>query len=247
MALLARELGLPARVSVGFLRPDVVTGSTYEFSAHDLHAWPEIWFSGVGWVGFEPTPTSHTGSVPAWSRPPREPSATTRASPTTAPSTAPRPQRPQQETGSTDATSGTAAWLVAGALGVLVLGLGAAVTPRLVRARQRTRRLDSTDVEELWRELRATAVDLRVAWPAGRSPRATARTLAVNFPPADQAEASAALGRLVAAVEEERYADGQPGSGRRDDVERCVVALQAGAGPRVVRRAAWWPRSLWTQ
>lgn len=247
MALLARELGLPARVSVGFLRPEAVAGSTYEFSAHDLHAWPEIWFSGVGWVGFEPTPTSHTGSVPTWSRPPREPSATTSASPTTTPSTAPRPQRPDPDAGSADTASGTATWVVVGALGLMALAMGAAVAPRLVRARQRTRRLASTDVEEHWRELHATAVDLRVAWPAGRSPRTTARAVAVAFPPADQVEASAALGRLVTAVEEQRYADERSGSGRRDDVERCIAALQAGAGPRVVRRAAWWPRSLWTQ
>ena len=28
----------------------------YVFTSHDVHAWPELYFGGVGWVRFEPTP-----------------------------------------------------------------------------------------------------------------------------------------------------------------------------------------------
>ncbi|MDP9069034.1 MAG: DUF3488 and transglutaminase-like domain-containing protein [Actinomycetota bacterium] len=56
--LLARELGLPTRVSVGFLpgRTSIEAPNTYTVTGNDTHAWPEVWFEGFGWVRFEPTP-----------------------------------------------------------------------------------------------------------------------------------------------------------------------------------------------
>ncbi len=56
MAVMARTLRIPARVAVGFLRPEDLGGNRYEFSAHDMHMWPELYFPGSGWVRFEPTP-----------------------------------------------------------------------------------------------------------------------------------------------------------------------------------------------
>jgi transglutaminase-like putative cysteine protease len=56
-ALLARSLGYPARVSVGFLPGEVDTASgTYTVRGTHTHAWPEVLFDGYGWVRFEPTP-----------------------------------------------------------------------------------------------------------------------------------------------------------------------------------------------
>ncbi|MDO4256880.1 MAG: DUF3488 and transglutaminase-like domain-containing protein [Kocuria sp.] len=60
MALMARELGIPARVAVGYL-PTAATvdangGSSYTVGTGDSHAWPELYFENVGWVRFEPTP-----------------------------------------------------------------------------------------------------------------------------------------------------------------------------------------------
>ena len=56
MAAMARELGIPARVAVGFTpgKADAATG-TYTVRMHDYHAWPELWFHGLGWLRFEPT------------------------------------------------------------------------------------------------------------------------------------------------------------------------------------------------
>ena len=73
MAVMARLLGIPARVAVGFLDPDPVPGAddTYVYSAHDLHAWPELFFPGAGWVRFEPTPGGPDGraqTVPDYTR-----------------------------------------------------------------------------------------------------------------------------------------------------------------------------------
>ena len=69
MALMARMLGIPARVDVGFtagrLNQD---GLTRRVSSHDAHAWPELYLPGVGWTRFEPTPgsASSSPSVPSW-------------------------------------------------------------------------------------------------------------------------------------------------------------------------------------
>lgn len=242
MALLARELGMPARVSVGFLRPERRGDNAYEFSAHDLHAWPELWFRGIGWVGFEPTPTSHTGSVPSWSRPPREASPSASASPTATPSTTPRPRSQQPENDPTAAEHDRIDWRVPTAAGVLVVAGFILCLPRLVRRTRRQRRLRADDVEAWWSELRASVVDLDIPWPAGASPRATGAALEprlAEHPPARQA-----LRRLVSTIELERYAPEGTGSATPEDVSECLVGLVAGAEPRDVRRARWWPRSV---
>ncbi|UTT62786.1 DUF3488 and transglutaminase-like domain-containing protein [Microcella humidisoli] len=66
MTLMARTLGIPARIAVGFLpgsrNPDVP--SEFVVSTDDLHAWPELHFDGIGWVRFEPTPSR--GAVPEY-------------------------------------------------------------------------------------------------------------------------------------------------------------------------------------
>jgi transglutaminase-like putative cysteine protease len=55
MAVLVRELGYPARVAVGF-RSGEPEGGTYTVRNRDAHAWVEVFFPGVGWLAFEPTP-----------------------------------------------------------------------------------------------------------------------------------------------------------------------------------------------
>jgi transglutaminase-like putative cysteine protease len=54
--VLAREIGLPTRVAVGFTQGTPDTQGVYHVTDADAHAWPEVWFNGVGWVAFEPTP-----------------------------------------------------------------------------------------------------------------------------------------------------------------------------------------------
>lgn len=56
-AVMLRALGIPARVAVGF-RGGVLdpAASTYTFRGADAHAWVEAWFEDRGWVTFDPTP-----------------------------------------------------------------------------------------------------------------------------------------------------------------------------------------------
>lgn len=56
MALMARHLGYPARVVMGFA-PEVAEGADeVEVLGADVTAWVEVPFEGVGWVSFRPTP-----------------------------------------------------------------------------------------------------------------------------------------------------------------------------------------------
>jgi transglutaminase-like putative cysteine protease len=57
MALMLRMAGIPARVAAGFA-PGSYNKDTREYRVRDLdaHSWVEVWFTGIGWVPFDPTP-----------------------------------------------------------------------------------------------------------------------------------------------------------------------------------------------
>ncbi|WP_460447594.1 transglutaminase family protein, partial [Angustibacter aerolatus] len=69
MATMSRSLGIPARIGVGFLPGTPDGQNTWSVRLTDAHAWPELYFEGVGWVRFEPTPATRTGAPPAWAAP----------------------------------------------------------------------------------------------------------------------------------------------------------------------------------
>jgi transglutaminase-like putative cysteine protease len=64
MAVLVRELGIPARVAVGFVDGTAEPDGSILIKNGDAHAWPEVWLPGTGWVAFEPTPRSDGGTPP---------------------------------------------------------------------------------------------------------------------------------------------------------------------------------------
>jgi transglutaminase-like putative cysteine protease len=281
MAVMARTLGIPARVAVGFLQPDRIGDDSWEYSSHDLHAWPELYFAGSGWVRFEPTPSGRVEDVPAYTRvpvaggsddprggPTAASSATPGATATVAPSAGPS-RRPDIDrdpgTAATGDDGGIPTPLLVGGLVVLVLVLlgGAALGgPASVRARARRRRLAGSP-DDVWSEVRATALDLGRPWPDGRSPREAGRLLLDHLgAPGDATaerprtgaeaapEAADALERLVLAVERARYARPsavatQERTTLAEDGARVVAALEAGVAPRVRRRARWIPLSVW--
>ena len=56
-AAMARSIGLPSRVAVGFTPGDYDEATdTYVVTGKHAHAWPEVWLDGIGWLRFEPTP-----------------------------------------------------------------------------------------------------------------------------------------------------------------------------------------------
>lgn len=241
MAVMARTLGIPARVAVGFLRPTRYDDGTWEYTSHDLHAWPELYFDGVGWVRFEPTPADRAAVIPPYSRSTADrpgdagPTApTSSAAPSAAPSGSAAPsERP--DTDQLDPTGagedgadgeGPVRWLVV--LAVLLVVAGAAVAllgPPALRRQRRASGVRGTP-EEVWTELRDTTRDLGGSWPDGRSPREVGTVVASQLAsvtgdptlarpatgPAAAPEAADALERIVHAVEQARYRHPEAGA-----------------------------------
>jgi transglutaminase-like putative cysteine protease len=269
MAAMARSLGIPARVAVGFLEPQQVGSRTYEYSSGDMHAWPELYFSGAGWVRFEPTPADRAEGVPSYTTqelpqlPEEQPSEDASQPQGQQPSLG---QDPRLDEGAlaedqSGGSGGGFPWTralggLAGGLAVVLLLL----LPRTVRRRQSARRLTGAP-EPAWAELEATARDLGVPWPSGRSPRETRNLLVDHLGsthPDDQVERPrrgadvapdgvAALDRLVLAVERLRYSQGRDAgdpAAVAADTRTVLASLRGGADERARRRAAWWPASV---
>jgi len=56
MAVMVRHLGIPARLAIGYSRGSYdEVNNRYIVTEADAHSWVEIYFSGIGWVPFEPT------------------------------------------------------------------------------------------------------------------------------------------------------------------------------------------------
>ena len=213
MALMARIEGIPSRVAVGFL-PGEQNGNSWTVSVRDMHAWPELYFSGYGWVRYEPTPSTVTGSAPSWSlagnvRQQTSPSTGPSAE-SSAPSVAPRnPNQNQGDHAQNQADTTSSGHLLRNGLigaGALVLLLILAA-PASIRLRRRSTRFDSDQpaadqVESAWSEVRDTVIDLGGRWPAG-SPRTIGSEVSAGLDPDD----SAAMGQLAVLVERSRYAE----------------------------------------
>jgi len=267
-AVMARELSLPTRVAVGFLEPRETSPDHFQYRAHDLHAWPEVYFHGSGWVRFEPTPGTRvpTELLPAYGKGPiqkiteqQSSNPTQSASRTFRASNSAKPRPDQAQSGSGSSGSAMPWRTVLEILVAVALGIGLALVPRTLRRRRRARRLGG-GAEDAWAELRDSAVDLGVAWPPGRSPHETGHRLAAWFgtepdgpppvrPPRGRGLNPAAeysLDQIVHTLERVRYAraaDDVPGS-LAEHVLVCVSALEQGSPHSAIRRAEWWPRSL---
>ena len=156
MALMLRMLGIPARVAAGFSpgRPD--GPDRYVVRDREAHSWVEVYFTGIGWVPFDPTPAvapaelqlgggdaaSAAGGGVAEARP--------RAAATPAP---PRSAGP-------GSTGGVPAWPFALAIAVpLAAGIALAIVRRF-----RHRSLSAEDAAEAGTRELAAALE-RLGWP----------------------------------------------------------------------------------
>ena len=144
MAVLARSLGIPARLASGYTlgRAD---GSIYHIKESDAHTWPELYFEGYGWIEFEPTASKAT--IVRLERPASTPTAdtTTNEGDASADSEARRNRRNRFEDDSLPPDAGTggsasftlpvdpAVAIVGGsAIGLFILGALALVALQLV-------------------------------------------------------------------------------------------------------------------
>ena len=72
MTVMARTLDLPARYVEGFCTPAQIERpfNFYSVRAENAHAWVEIYFNGIGWITFDPTPANYLTHTPTGSKPP---------------------------------------------------------------------------------------------------------------------------------------------------------------------------------
>ncbi len=149
-AAMARLLGLPARVAVGFTSGTWQSDGRYHVTGKEAHAWPEVYLSGYGWVAFEPTPgrgmpgaENYTGVAPAQAT--EAPVESTPAM-TTAPevtTVAPTPEVTEAPVAPVAVTSPHRPWIPAAALFALI-GAYVVGVPWASRRRRRKRREAAT-------------------------------------------------------------------------------------------------------
>jgi|tagenome__1003787_1003787.scaffolds.fasta_scaffold20983062_2 transglutaminase-like putative cysteine protease len=254
MAMLARVVGIPSRVSVGFLPGEQEEG-LWTVSIRDMHAWPELYFANYGWVRFEPTPASVTGSAPPWTvqdsgSSGSDPSAnpTSESSDSEVPPDAQTSLAPSEQPNVPGQTAGTGWQRTLIWTGVAVLLLLILAAPATLRLRRRSNRLSGTgpaeeQVEAAWAEIRDTVVDYGGSWPDG-SPRAIGQEMASRL---DEDE-SESMSRVATLVERSRYARMFDDGGAVDELPKMTSDIRHGvAAPTDWRHRAaalLFPRSL---
>ncbi|QIG39933.1 transglutaminase domain-containing protein [Microbacterium sp. 4R-513] len=214
-ALMARTLGMPSRIVVGYLpgnaTDDSVDGETiYEVASSQLHSWPEVYFDGIGWVPFEPTtglgvPTTFApaATLPGTADNPQNSQSEPSASATP---NLPESERNNGDTGSSDAGASSTAVNPLPSLGIVLVILMLLAIPSLVRAAQTRSLLRSAeqgDAVAAWLIVMDAAIDLGIPVPASESPRSLGRRL-IDEHGAPLAETT----QLVRAIERASYAQG---------------------------------------
>lgn len=259
MAAMARVLGIPARVAVGFTPGVEQADGSFLIGTHDAHAWPELYFEGAGWVRFEPTPTIDfgRGSAPSWATPSRAQENVPSPS-VAAPEVAPRdrsvdpikpePRLEDQTATGTVAASDPAADLplrglaYAAAAGLILL---VASIPWQSRAYIRRRRMRADPdparrARAAWAEVRDEARDLGYPWQDAVTVRQAATRLGDDA--ALEPAGADALGRIVRRTERARYASAPPAVG--DDSLTDVAVVRDALATRRGRPARWRARVL---
>jgi len=263
MAVLARLIGIPSRVAVGYTAGQPRPGGTWAVTTADAHAWPELYFSGVGWLRFEPTPRGAGGQdhavEPSYVSAAVSGGGETRTLPgggaaPTSPATAQGANIKQKlqippPTGGGRLAAGPRRNGIAGPIGLAVLAVlvVAAAAPGATRIVTRRRRWvaangDVALARAAWQELCADLEDYGMRCRASESPRALARRICsvsgIDGP------AGLAIRRIAAVVERARYAPVPTAAGTvRADVTLVHRALARSANRRERWRARLLPAS----
>ena len=260
MVLMARTLKIPARVALGFTTGTTTGTGVYSVNNHDAHAWPELFFKGVGWLRFEPTPRGDGTTAPAsysnlsvsTIQALTNEAASTGSGTKVDPVIKPGIHTPNSGGSSGSSGNNTFSLPVSGQtlatiVLVLVLILFVVAFP-VLRSTTRSHRLraagDARTVALLaWRETMRDAYDLGHSSSVADSPRQAARRLTESAGLTGSAAAS--LERLARAVEKARYAPlAGDSAGLLDAAAAVRVAMYANAARRTRLRAKTLPPSM---
>jgi hypothetical protein len=158
MALMLRMDGIPARIGTGFSsgRRNPKTGR-FAVTGLDAHAWVEVFYEGIGWVPWDPTPESHQISIEgAFGSAQRSAGATAAEGRRGAPHTHRSTARPTGN-GASARHAGAPSWPVPVAIALAVLVLAAALARR--RRRRRLSPAAGRELDELTRALRLLGLE----------------------------------------------------------------------------------------
>ncbi|MCR6711251.1 MAG: DUF3488 and transglutaminase-like domain-containing protein [Demequina sp.] len=210
MVMLARSLGIPARLGLGYLGGQLSDDDVWQVLGGDAHTWPELYFPGQGWVRFEPTPAVQTGVAPSYTL---ENSGTGNAPipsnvpiPTTVPSNNPQTALPTSSSAISDgsADAGVPWWALAA---VVLLLLGAAYAVWMLRRRS-VAHAAAHGPEAAWESLREHLPE-PLRWSRSLTPIEAASRLEHELAASDSAldeHGATALHELRDAVSDHRYA-----------------------------------------
>jgi len=258
-AALARSLGLPARVAVGFTpgEEDADAPGTFVVTGRNAHAWPEVYFAGVGWVPFEPTPGRGAPGAEAYTlleadqETPEESVIPSSVPTTVAPGTAPqRPQRPEDLLADDRPTADdgddrpgvVTLLLLVLAGGAVVWLVGVPVAGAILRRRrhQRARGHAELEVSEAWDDsVRALAL-LDLVPTGAETPTEFARRASADA--GTDGPAHQDLARLATTAAFGRSSDRADGEAARHVAAAIVARSRRLAGPWRRFQAAISPR-----
>jgi transglutaminase-like putative cysteine protease len=214
-AAMARAVGLPARVAVGFTAGSYDDDAgEYVVQSRNAHAWPEVWLAGLGWTSFEPTPA---GTAPGQAdaglgAATTDASASTTTSPTAvgAPSTTPpaaagaaSPRGANEVLAGSGLAADDSPWdrrvlTAIGIVGAAVVGTAAWVLLRIVgKARRRARRRHAPtpdrSVAGAWQDALEGLAEAGLPASAALTPNEQADAYRARGAPGDAVEALAVL------------------------------------------------------
>jgi transglutaminase-like putative cysteine protease len=259
MAVLARLVGIPSRVVVGYTQGTFSGSDNWQVKTTDAHAWPELLFPGVGWLRFEPTPPDSAGQQPGQATAIPPPYSTPLADQSNInPATGQRVNT-NTNTGSTQQNHGqsslsklkkTAPTGAGGAtagrhhgtppfvpviIALLVVLLIAPATTRIAGRRWRWWRAqdDLARAHVAWHELRNDLTDYRIPYRDSETPRVLTRRVATSLGLAG-AERDA-LERIALAEERASYAISPADSARLQADEALVRRAVARSGATSAR------------
>jgi transglutaminase-like putative cysteine protease len=121
-AVLGRAVGLPTRVVVGFRAVPAGADGTAVVRGSDATAWPEVYFTGWGWVPFDPVTGTDSGPGSATRREVINRLATATPTPSVPATAGPPIPVPDKESAAPPVVADGKPWVVAG-VPVLVAGL----------------------------------------------------------------------------------------------------------------------------
>jgi transglutaminase-like putative cysteine protease len=252
MAIMARVLGIPSRVAVGYLRGEQTQPGFWIVRAQDAHAWPELFFEGIGWVRFEPTPGSRTGSPPSYTVPGSQaaeiPESLSQPVPTGADDSDPAAAAPLDDLVQQGPAAGSTPSRLPLVAVVAVLVL-LALTPVLAGWASRRRRWivagddPARQAEAAWADILDAALEVGVAADPADTIRARAATL--ESATGLSQESRQRLAQVARATERARYAPQVPPTdGLQQDAAVVRQQIMAVASRRTRWQAVLWPAPM---